>query len=63
MLKQLAVVVNKELFKIDDAEKLRAYQKIYSMDSVGGAIEIQYSEEVFVTCDEIPKTDILPENE
>ena len=30
MLKQLAVVVNKELFKIDDAEKLRAYQKIYS---------------------------------
>ena len=39
------------------------YQKIYSMDSVGGAIEIQYSEEVFVTCDEIPKTDILPENE
>ena len=29
MLKQLAVVVNKELFKIQDDEKLKAYQKIY----------------------------------
>ncbi len=30
MLKQLAVIVNKELFKIQDAEKLKAYQRVYN---------------------------------
>ena len=40
------------------------YQKIYDMDTLGGAIEIQYSEEVFTTTfEDLTETDIFPEHE
>lgn len=39
------------------------YQKLYDLDTFGGAIEITYTEEQFTLTQTVPKTEIEPEHE